>query len=274
MPAAPAAPPPCPALHGWRVVVTRAATQAQEFADLLAMSGAVPVFYPTIAVAPPNDPLPLATALQAAQQGHFQWLILTSTNAVEQVAPHLHPPYPFRLAVVGSATAAACVQQLGMEPAIVPDQFVAEALAAAIGNLHGQRVLLAQADLARPVLAAQLQQAGAELVQVIAYRTVPATGGADVPTMLRQAQIHALTFTSGSTVRYFVARIEQACPDADAVLNAARRTVIACIGPIAAAAAAQVGLPPTVVAEPHTTAGLVQALCHAARQRSSATEAD
>ncbi len=266
--------PPCPALSGWRVVITRAATQAQDLADLLTAHGAVPVFYPTIAIAPPADPLPLATALHAAQQGHFHWLILTSTNAVEQVAPHLHPPYPFRLATVGSATAADCVQQLGIEPAVVPDQFVAEALAAALGSLHGQRVLLAQADIARPVLAEQLQQAGAELVQVVAYRTVPATGGEDVPALLRQGQIHALTFTSGSTVRYFVARIEQECPDADEVLAAARQCVIACIGPIAAAAAAQISLPPTVVAAPHTTAGLVQALCHAAHQRSDYTKAD
>ncbi len=264
-----AVPTACTALRGWRVVITRAAAQAAELAALLEQVGAIPISYPTIAIAPPADPHPLMAALHAAQQGLFDWLILTSTNAVGQVAPLLHPPYPFRIAAVGSSTAAACQQQLGMAPAVVPDQFVAEALAAALGELHGQRVLLAQADIARAVLAERLTQAGATVQQVIAYRTVPATGGADVPALLRARQIHALTFTSGSTVRYFVARIERECSDADAVLALARQCVIACIGPIAAATARDLALPPTVVADPATVLGLRDALCAAAARQTA-----
>jgi uroporphyrinogen-III synthase len=158
------------------------------------------------------------------------------------------------------------VALLGSRPAVVPEKFVAEALAEAIGDLSGQHVLLAQADLSRPVLAEQLQQAGANLDTVVAYRTVPATGGTDLPALLAEGVIDAITFTSGSTVRNFVERIG---PEA---LPHAQQTIIACIGPVTAETAQEVGLTPSIVAELSTVEGLVDALVawrHRAREQTA-----
>jgi uroporphyrinogen-III synthase len=196
--------------------------------------------------------------------GGYDWLILTSATGVRAARERLDAlgvdaagavlPEKAQVAVVGSATAAACADLLGVQPAVVPDKFVAEALAEALRDVCGQRVLLAQAELARPVLREQLQQAGALVDAVVAYRTVPATGGADLPALLAAGQIDAITFTSSSTVRFFVQRI------GPAALEHAHRVVIACIGPVAAQTAAEVGLPPAVVADPSTVEGLVDAL--------------
>jgi uroporphyrinogen-III synthase len=93
---------------------------------------------------------------------------------------------------------------------------------------------------------------------------MPASGGADVPALLAAGNIHAITFTSSSTVRNFVQRVG---PEA---LNHARRTVIACIGPVTAEAAREEGLEPTLVAEPSTVEGLLDALVAWRREQAAA----
>jgi uroporphyrinogen-III synthase len=260
-------------LHGWRVVVTRAAEQATEISEQVRQRGAEAVYYPTIAYAPPEDPEPLDAALRDLRGGGYTWLVLTSITGVRAVAARLHAlnggaapalPAALKVGAVGPATAAACAELLGVQPAVVPDEYIAEALAAALGNLAGQRVLLAQANLARPVLAEQLQQAGAQVDAVTAYRTVLATDGADVPALLAAGEVHAITFTSGSTVRNFALRVG---PQA---LDHARRVVIACIGPVTAEAAREVGLTPTLVATESTVEGLLDALVAWRREQATA----
>ena len=74
-----------------------------------------------------------------------------------------------------------------------------------------------------------------------------------VLTRLESGQIDVVTFTSASTVRSLLAMI----PGHQATLRSA---TIACIGPITAAAAANLGLRADVVATTYTIAGLVSAL--------------
>lgn len=266
----PAAQPP---LQGWRVVVTRAAEQADSLSEQLRHLGAEPIAYPTIAFAPPEDEQPIQSALQRLMQGEYQWLVLTSVTGVRFVVDYLKHlldsettvHLACNIAAVGAATATACTELLGTRPSVVPEKFEAEALAQALGSMEGQRVLLAQANLARPILYEHLQQTGAEVDAVVAYRTVPASGGAvDMPALLAEGTVDAITFTSGSTVRAFVQRIgAEALPQA-------RQAVIACIGPVTAQAAAEASLPPDVVAETSTVEGLIAALV-AWRQERTAT---
>jgi uroporphyrinogen-III synthase len=256
-------------LTGWRVVVTRAEEQADSLSERLRGLGAIPLPYPTISFVPPDDMQPLDQALRQAMQGDYDWLILTSVNAVKAVRARLNElgysapvdmtSPPFRLAAVGPTTMAACQELLGIAPAVVPKKFVAEALAEAMGPIPGQRVLLANADIARPILQKLLQQAGATVDRVVAYCTVPATGGEDIPRLLSEGRIDAITFTSGSTIRSFIDRI------GPKGLEHARTVIIACIGPVAAKTAQESGLPPTIVASTYTEEGLVEALLSYAR---------
>ncbi len=245
-------------LTGQRVVITRSAGKTDGMARRLRDLGAEPIIYPTIAYAPPEDSAPLDAALARLAAGEYAWLVLTSAQAVRMIAEHATRNTQYatlNIAAIGPATAAACVELLGVNPSTVPEQFIAESLAAALGDLAGTRVLLPNADIARPTLEDRLREAGAAVDRVVAYRTVPSPDNrVDMAGMLAAGQIGAITFTSGSTARAFVQKVG---PDA---LAQSQRTVIACIGPSTAAACRAVGLVPHVVAEVSTEEGLVDAL--------------
>lgn len=255
-------------LLGKRIVVTRAAGQADELDDLLRSRGAEPLAYPCIAIAPPEDPEPFDAAVRDLAAGRFDWLVLTSRNAVTALAERwktLTPlplqsgvRQPVALAAVGSATARAAARELGLTADLVPDEFVAEALAAALTTRlrPGTRVLLCQADIARPTLADALRAAGAVLTSVIAYRTVIGSGGVDLPALLAARQVDALTFTSASTVRNLPSRLQA---DGGRLADLAD-VPIACLGPITATAVQRLGLTVHILPAEHTIPALVAAL--------------
>src|SRR5439155_1339778 len=68
-------------LFGRRIVVTRPRAQAGALADQLEAKGAEVIPFPTIAIAPPSDPVPLERAVAAA--GGYDWIVFTSANGVE-----------------------------------------------------------------------------------------------------------------------------------------------------------------------------------------------
>jgi uroporphyrinogen III methyltransferase/synthase len=109
------------------------------------------------------------------------------------------------------------------------------------------------------VLADQLRDAGADVSEVAAYRTMLAgaerNADHDIYRMLLDRQIDAITFTSASTVKNF-ARIVGEEQAADLL----RLTVVASIGPVTAEAAQQLGIETTVMPERYTIPDLVDAL--------------
>ncbi len=256
------------ALQGLRVLVTRAAERADGLAARLRALGAEPVVRPTIAHAPPDDLAAFEAALGRLEAGVYEWLLLTSVTTVEAVAeglkgraPHLGGRVSLKIGAVGPATAAACRELLGVEVVGVPERFIGEELVAALGDPAGRRVLLPNADLARPALEERLRAAGALVDRVVAYKTVPAPGGAELAGLLAEGSIDAILFTSGSTARYFTLQV------GEAGVAAARRSIIACIGPATADVCNELGLVPTVVATVFTEEGLVEALvAHVARR--------
>jgi uroporphyrinogen-III synthase len=234
-------------LFGRRIVVTRSREQAGELIEMLEERGAEAIAAPTIRIAPPEDTEELDRA--CAQAGTFDWIVFTSANGVDAFMQRLlamsdvRELKGVRICTTGSATAAH-VQRYGIRVDLVPSEFRAEAVAAALaetGDLAGKRFLLPRANLARDLLADELRLAGAEVADVTAYRTMPAStereGDPDVYRMLLDRQIDAITFTSASTVRNFVEIIgrEQAA-------DLLRTTVVASIGPVTAEAAQQLGI--------------------------------
>lgn len=255
-------------LSGLRVLVTRAAERSDKLAARLRALGAEPLVRPTIAHAPPDDMAAFAEAMGRLEAGVYEWLLLTSITAVEAVAeglrgraPQLGGRVSLKIGAVGPATAAACRELLGVEPAGMPERFLGEELAAAMGDPAGRRVLIPNADLARPALEDRLRAAGALVDRVVAYKTVPAPGGDELVGLMAAGAIDAILFTSGSTARYFTLQV------GEAGAAAARRAIIACIGPATADVCRELGLEPTVVATVYTEEGLVEALvAHVARR--------
>lgn len=250
-------------LAGLRVVNTRAVHQAGELDELLLDLGAYPVPYPCIAIVPPEDASQLDAALDELVAGRFDWLVLTSANTVQAVAARLRErelalpdPLPARVAAVGPATAEQASRLLGTAPAFVPTIHDGASLVREVPIEPGARVFLPGSEIARPEVAEGLRERGADVTSVTAYRTVTGEGGMDVPGLLADRQIDALTFCSPSAVDGFVARFEREGGSlADAMLLPA-----VCIGPTTLAAAQERGFASAAGAEPHTLEGLVATL--------------
>lgn len=272
-------------LLGKRILVTRTLEQAATFSERLRALGAIPIEFPVIRIAPPDDWQPLDDALRhlcGATFAYYDWLIFTSANGVESVFERMNEfglALPIasitRVAAIGPATAAA-LAHYGVQTDLVPGEYIAEGVAAALvedarsrgASLAGKRVLLARAAEARDVLVTQLQAAGATVQEVAAYRTL-AVGiddvkGLEVARMLRFSELDMLTFTSSSTVRNLMHWLTLSAPDVAAKLRdtTAGETlpIIACIGPITAQTAREMGLQVQIEATTFTIDGLIEAI--------------
>ncbi|MGH2495608.1 MAG: uroporphyrinogen-III synthase [Ktedonobacteraceae bacterium] len=272
-------------LLGKRILVTRTLEQAASFSKRLRKLGAAPFEFPIIRIAPPLDWQPLDDALRRlcnATFTYYDWLIFTSVNGVESVFGRLNEfgltipvASATRVAAIGPATAAA-LARYGVQTDLVPGEYIAEGVVAALmedarlrgASLAGKRVLLPRAAVARDVLVTELKAAGAIVQEVAAYRTLPVSSddaqGLEVVRMLQAGELQMLTFTSSSTVRNFMQWLMSSAPALAEKLQAntgdEALPIIACIGPITAQTAREVGLHPQIEATTFTIDGLIEAI--------------
>ncbi len=273
-------------LQGKRILVTRASKQAGALSDRLRKLGAIPVEFPIIQIAPPEDWVLLDNALHQLcakeEEPYYTWLVFTSANGVNicfdrlnTLAYNTNDIGKVHVAAIGPATAQA-LRHHGIKPDLVPDEYIAEGVAAALiedvhrhgVSLEGKRILILRAAEARKVLVEKLQRAGAIVEEVAAYRTRGAViddeQGHEVLRLLQAGQLDILTFTSSSTVRHFVQWLADCAPGA-AVSPIAHVThnpqlKIACIGPITSQTARELGLDVQIEASEFTIDGLVEAI--------------
>jgi uroporphyrinogen III methyltransferase/synthase len=248
-------------LFGKRVLVTRTRKQASVLAHLLAEEGAIPVELPSIEIEPAADRAGLDHAVGLLAAGSYAWVVFTSANAVEEffaaIGSHRLDARVFgmaRVCTIGPATAEA-LRQHGIHADLVPEQYVAEAVVEAMSPLlHARdRILVPRAEGARPELIDGLATLGAEVDEVPLYKAVvPAEAPPEALAALRDGEVDIVTFTSSSTVRNLVAMLGGT--------DALQRPLIACIGPITADTASELGLRVDVMASEYTVEGLVAAL--------------
>jgi uroporphyrinogen III methyltransferase/synthase len=249
-------------LAGKRVLVTRTRTQASALSDLLRRRGAVPVELAALEVRPSSDEKAVSAVIAALAAGDYDWCLFTSANAVEflrrAVAAAGRDARIFagcRLAAIGSATATA-LEKVGLRPDLTAADFTSEGLLAALAErqVEGARVLLPSAADSRPVLAEGLRSLGAAVHDLVLYETnVPGAVDPRVQAMVRAGEIDVATFASSSAVRHLAALLGE---DFARLKDA----VVACIGPVTAATARQLGLTVHVQPAEHTLPALVEAL--------------
>jgi uroporphyrinogen III methyltransferase / synthase len=251
-------------LFGRTIVVTRAREQASQLRTLLEVAGASVIEAPAIRIEP-LDQAPLRAALQ--KLGSYQWLVVTSRNAVELMWASLRDLgldarafAATKLCAVGPATADALLAH-GLSVDLVPDRYVAEGVIEKLrerADVRGARVLFARASGARELLPAAMREMGAAVDEIEIYRSVPDLSGLDtLRDALDAGTVDLVTFTSASTVRHFV----------DAFGPSRAGTVRgASIGPVTSDAARAFGVPVAIEAAESTIASLVQAITtHLAR---------
>ena len=259
-------------LDGARILITRTRRQAQALAAALEERGAEVLSIPAIEIVPPDSYDPLDAALLDARK--YQWLILTSANAVEILIERLemlarktltspqaafHSGDSIHIAAMGPATARA-LEARGLPVDVVPEKYVAESLVEALRDqVFGQNVLLIRAKVGRDVVPTELARAGAKVDVVDAYQTaVPAASCAELRMVFeRPAYLpHAVTFTSSSTVTNFFRLLDEARVPAWPPSMAA-----ASIGPVTSRTLLDHGIEPVIEASESTVLGLVAALC-------------
>jgi uroporphyrinogen III methyltransferase/synthase len=117
--------------------------------------------------------------------------------------------------------------------------------------------------VAREILPEQLRALGADVRVVVAYRTVlPSVDAERLKTLFRQGALHVATFASSSTVRNFC----RLFASQREMKELTAQTAVACIGPITAKTAEEVGLPVAIVPDENTIPALADAIVrHCAR---------
>lgn len=245
-------------LFGKKIIVTRSREQASALSEKLEDLGAEVIEFPVIKIIPPKDTTAVDDAI--SKLNSFDWIIFTSANGVERFVARLFELSldvrtigKAKLGAIGPATASA-LEKYGLRVDYIPTEFVAEAVVREFPeDPSGKKVLVARAKDARETLPEKLSELGADVTVAAVYETVVADSDANiVREMIASGEVNAVTFTSSSTVKNFVGLLDRTKVPDD--------VAIACIGPITADTAREMGLEPDIIAEEYTIDGLVSAL--------------
>ena len=248
-------------LFGKRIVITRARAQAGVLHDALSALGARVIEVPTIELRPPDSWEPLDAAIRRLET--FDYLLVTSVNGVRNFLARLaacgrdvRSLKGLTIGAIGPATAAEFARA-GVKVDLVPDEYVAEGLLAALGDrdLRGKAFLIPRAKVARDVLPRVLEGRGANVQVVEAYQTVTPQFSEEELGRLLTPLPDAVTFTSSSTTTNFAKLVGPDC-----LAQVLEGSVIASIGPVTSATLRNLGLTVTVEAARSTIGGLVQAI--------------
>ena len=253
-------------LFGKRVAVTRPREDAADLADRFAALGAESIIAPMIRMAEPEDWTPLDNAIDAV--GTADWIVFTSTNAVDQFMQRLYRTgrdvrelKGVKLCAVGPS-ARDRLGRYAVKIDLVPPDFRADDVVASLDafeKVAGKHFLLPRADVGRERLAEALRAAGAEVTDAVAYRALPAEldpdRDPDLYRMLLEGQVDVVTFTSAASVRNFAATF-----GAEQAADLLQQTVVAVCGPVTAEAAGRLGIPVSIMPAEYTLDALVDAI--------------
>lgn len=252
-------------LFGKRVLVTRSRGQASLLSQRLAEEGAAPIEVPTIEIRPIDSYEELDSRLQHLDSYH--WVVFSSVNGVEAVFTRLRTQgvdarafQGVRVAAIGPATAKALLDR-GILADMTPHRYLSEALVESFREMgvQGSKILIPSADIGGELLSDGLSSLGANVDRVIVYKTIPPEDSREKVRQALSEGINVATFASSSTVRNLVSLL-------NGDVGRLSCAIIACIGPVTASTAREVGLNVDVVAKEHTIPGLVESLIQHCRE--------
>jgi uroporphyrinogen-III synthase len=249
-------------LHGKRVVITRAKEQSEDLFQRLLALDAVPICAPLIQFAAADESGPLDVALRNLDR--FDWLFLTSQNALRFVLERAkvlgisltQQATAIRVATVAPVTAAAA-EKAGLHVSYVSLKHQGIGLAEELGpQLKGRRVLLPRSDKAGRELPDALRKVGAEVDDLIAYRTIETqTDDNKLPDIVRQGEMDAIVFYSPSAVHHFLDIFRRGHTE-----MAKQKTLFVAIGPVTAAVLRESGVERIAQAADTATGAVLEAL--------------
>ena len=248
-------------LLGKKILITRSSEQASELCTKLENLGAEIVHLPTIRILPPERYNGLDKAI--SELNKYDWIIFTSSNGVDsfftrlkQKGKDLDSLSNTKICAIGPATAQK-IESYNLKVDLEPKQFTSEEIVKRFKPILSQqgklRILLPRSDIAPDLLPNELKKLGAEVKQVVAYRTVKERNmPRSIKQMLKNGQIDIITFTSSSTVKnfFYLIKKEELHP----------RIKFASIGPVTTKTVEQLDLKIEIQAREYTAEGLVKAI--------------
>ena len=232
-------------LAGKRLVITRAPEQAREIIRALEALGAEVLLLPMVEFAPPDDWRELDDALR--KLSGFDAILFLSRNAVRYIFKRCHElgikcealqSSKCLIAAVGPGTAQAIALE-GFRVDYIARNQTGEALVKELGDRVAERkVLLPRSDRGDARLSKALRKSGAQLTEVIAYRTAaPEEIKPELLAHVRGGEVDAVVFASPSAFHNFSDIV-----GANVVASLSPRVQFAAIGPTTANAIRAAGV--------------------------------
>ena len=244
------------------ILITRSMEQAKGFAELIRKSGAIPVFFPTIQMAPLEDYSEFDHALQNKV---YDWIVFTSTNTVDYFFARLSNLNlslgRSKVAAVGTKTAKK-LADYHVKVDLVPQDYTALALAKQLGRVQisRQRILLPASSLANDELYDSLRMMGAIVDRMTLYKVMPGNPAttARVKDQLKSGEISCVTFFSPSAINGFVQVMGKNIADFLSKTGVA----VAVIGPTTLVAARENGFAVNIVPDKSDQGTLLKSIVH------------
>ena len=246
-------------LFGQTIIVTRSRAQSSEMSAQIRALGGKPIEYPTIKIVAINEE---ACDDKVRHMSAYSHIIFTSINGVEvffasmkrcgkdaRIFAGLH------ITVIGEGTRKALGER-GLEADFVPKKYIGEELVEGLSPLLDKesKVLLPRSKNARIYIAEQLSKI-CQVDEVHTYETIREDDeGSDVVSLLEQNKVDYLTFTSSTTVAYFLEKVGRDH------LEAINRAKTISIGPQTSQKARELGIVVNVEAKDYTIAGMIKAM--------------
>ena len=203
-------------LTGKTILVTRSAGQSSQFTELLTNVGATVIEMPALEIVAPSSWEGLDNTI--ANLSTFDWLILTSSNAVNYFFDRLIAQGKdisnlgnMKIAVLGEKTALS-LKKKHLQPDFIPPNFVADSLVEKFPeNLPGKKIFFPRVESGgREVLVKEFTAKGAEVIEVAAYQSsCPSSFPSEAKLALQKRTVDVITFGSSKTVKFFCQLLEK-----------------------------------------------------------------
>ena len=201
-------------LFGRTILITRPVTQTDQITSLLEGNGAEVISFPTVEIVPIHPNTDLELAIQ--QLSRYNWIIFTSSNAVEIFTQALrNQGFDCRalaftkVCAVGEKTAQ-ILESYGIVADFIPTKSTGEVIGRELPRVKNQQILLPRSKIGRREIFDQLQQRGAIIKDLPIYETVRPdhAGRIDqirvIQKRLANGEIDMAIFTSPSTLNNFL----------------------------------------------------------------------
>jgi uroporphyrinogen III methyltransferase/synthase len=250
-------------LTGKMALLACSEMKSESLTSGLAALGAEVLVFPVISIREIADKSALDTALDNLDE--YAWIIFTSAYGVrfflsrmEERGIAVERCNGRQVCAVGPATAAV-LESRGVRVSLVPGDFVAEGIVAALqegqAELCGLRILLPRARQARDLLPDALERIGARVDMVACYENIlPEIDRDQVQAVLRSPP-DLLVFTSSSTVRNFITIL-----GSEGAREVLRHSAVAALGPITARTLADYGKEAEIRPDENTIPSLLDAI--------------